>query len=126
MQLTALLPAAVWQYYASKGVFYITVSSMRVMGDEQGDASAKNAYTAYSLVTGNGRLSGDGFVPFDSAFLDGATQLTLDCYHSGGSADPWPKDQWYGAECNVDAWIGAVAESLLPPSAIVSRDFPAV
>lgn len=120
------MPFAARQYYASKGVWYITVSSRRVVGDEQGDASAKNAYTAYSLVTGNGRLSGDGFVPIDSAFLDGATQLTLDCYHSGGSADPWPKDDWYGAERNVDAWMGAVAESLLPPSAIIARDFPAV
>ena len=26
--------------------------------------------------------------------LDGATQVTLNCYHSGGSADPWPLDDW--------------------------------
>ena len=32
-------------------------------------------------------------------------RLTLDCYHSGGSADPWPRDDWYGAERNVDAWL---------------------
>ena len=41
-----------------------------------------------------------------------AKQLKLDCYHSGGAADPWPKDDWYGAERNVDAWMGAVAEAL--------------
>lgn len=46
---------------------------------------------------------GDGFVPTSCAFLDGATQLTFGCFHSGGLADPWPKDDWYGAERNVDA-----------------------
>ena len=35
-----------------------------------------------------------------------------DCLHSGGSADPWPKDDWYGAEKNVDKWLGAVATQL--------------
>ena len=34
-------------------------------------------------------------------------RLTLDCYHSGGNADPWPRDDWYGAERNVDAWLQA-------------------
>ena len=99
-------------FYAP-GVFYVTVSSTRVVGDESGNASAKNAFTAYNLVLGKGQgVVGDGFVPIDSAFLDGATQLTLDCFHSGGSADPWPKDDWYGAEANVDAWLGGVKAQL--------------
>ena len=80
---------------------------------EGGDASAKNAFTAYNLVLGKANgVEGDGFVPISAAFLDGATQLTLNCYHSGGSADPWAKDDWYGAERNVDAWLGAVSERL--------------
>ena len=100
-------------YYSSKGVFYVCVSSERVVGDENGDSSAKNGFTAYNLLLGQGAgVKGDGFVPISAAFLDGATQLTLDCYHSGGSADPWAKDDWYGAEANVDAWLGAVKERL--------------
>lgn len=55
---------------------------------------------------------GDGFIPLEAAMLDGAAQVTLECYHSGGGADPWPKDAWYGAEANVDAWLGAVADAL--------------
>ena len=54
----------------------------------------------------------DGFVPIDAAFLDGATTLTLNCFHSGGSADPWPLDDWYGAEANVDAWLEVVGREL--------------
>ena len=100
-------------YLAPRGVFYVTASSKRILGDEFGDAGARNAYTAYKLVLGKGQgVAGDGFVPIESAFLDGATQLTLDCLHSGGSADPWPKDDWYGAEKNVDKWLGAVATQL--------------
>ena len=100
-------------FYAGSGVFYVTASSARVEGDEEGDASAKNAFTSYKLVLGKGQgVAGDGFVPIASAFLEGAAQLTLDCYHSGGSADPWPKDDWYGAETNVDAWLAAVKERL--------------
>ena len=75
--------------------------------------AAKNGFTAYRLVLGEGQgVAGDGFVPIDAAFLDGSTTLTLDCYHSGGSADPWPLDDWYGAERNVDSWLGAVAKEL--------------
>ena len=100
-------------YLAKSGVFYVTVSSARVVGDADGDASAQNAFTAYKLILGRSQgVKGDGFVPIEAAFLDGATQLTLDCFHSGGSADPWPKDDWYGAERNVDAWLGPVAELL--------------
>ena len=57
-------------------------------------------------------VRGDGFVPIEAAFLDGAEQLKLDCYHSGGANDPWPLDDWYGAEQNVDAWMGSVADAL--------------
>lgn len=100
-------------YYAARGIFYVTVSSARVVGDENGDASAKNAFTSYSLVLGRSRgVEGDGFVPIASAFLDGATQLTLSCFHSGGSADPWPKDDWFGAESHVDEWLGPVSDRL--------------
>lgn len=100
-------------YYSTAGIFYVTVSSAKVAGDDAGNPSARNAFTSYNLVLGTGQgVKGDGFVPIDAAFLDGAIKLTLDCYHSGGSADPWPKDNWYGAEANVDAWLGAVGEQL--------------
>ena len=64
-------------------------------GAERGDAAARNGFTAYNLVIGQGQgVVGDGFIPSSAALLDGATQLTLNCYHSGGSADPWPLDDW--------------------------------
>ena len=95
------------------GVFYVCATSAKVVGDAQGDASARNAFTSYNLVLGRGQgVVGDGFVPCECASLAGATQLTLDCYHSGGKADPWPKDDWYGAERHVDGWLGAVAQEL--------------
>ena len=82
-------------YYTSDGIFYVTVTSNRVVGDERGDAAARNGFTAYNLVIGQGQgVVGDGFIPSSAALLDGATQLTLNCYHSGGSADPWPLDDW--------------------------------
>ena len=98
---------------APEGVFYVTVSSTHVIGDERGDAAARNAFTAYTLVLGEAQgVAGDGFVPLASAHLEGATQVTLDCYHSGGRADAWPKDDWYGAEKNIDSWLKAVSEQL--------------
>ena len=100
-------------FYKKDGVFYVCVSSKRVVGDESGDGAAKNGFTAYRLILGEGQgVAGDGFVPIEAAFLDGATTLTLNCFHSGGSADPWPLDDWYGAEANVDAWLEVVGREL--------------
>ena len=89
-------------WLTSEGIFYVTVGSKKVVGSKQGDASAAKAFTSYNLVLGEGEgVAGDGFVPFECAMLNGATQVILDCFHSGGSADPWPKDDWYGSgECN--------------------------
>ena len=108
-------------FYADRGIFYVTVSSKRVVGDADGTAAERNGYTSYNLILGRAQgVQGDGFVPIEAAFLDGAAQVTMDCYHSGGSADPWPKDNWYGAEQNIDGWLGSVADALSkqapPPS----------
>jgi pimeloyl-ACP methyl ester carboxylesterase len=101
-------------FLASAGIFYVTVTSTRVVGDESGDAAARNGFTAYRLLLGRGQgVVGDGFVPAEAATLDGATkQLSLRCFHSGGAADPWPQDDWYGAERNVDDWLTAVADCI--------------
>ena len=108
-------------YYATRGVFYVTITSGRVVGDELGDAAARNGFTAYNLILGRGQgVVGDGFVPSSAALLDGAAQLTLDCFHSGGSADPWPSDDWYGAERNIDPWLRLVAEQLGRQSVLVT------
>lgn len=100
-------------YLAKQGTFYVTVSSRRVVGAENGDDGQKNGYTSYKLILGRSEgVVGDGFVPTEAAMLDGASQIILDCFHSGGGGDPWPKDNWYGAEANVDGWLGAVEEAL--------------
>ena len=71
------------------------------------------ASSAAMSVSSSERVMGAAAVPSEAATLEGAAvALTLDCYHSGGSADAWPQDEWYGAERNVDAWLGRVAEQI--------------
>lgn len=95
--------------------FYVTVASGRIMGtlDAPPGSAEKTAYNSYQMVCGDGAVAGDGIVPLSSAHLDGATQITLDCFHS--IAEPGtakPTDNWYAAEPVIDQWLGAVANEL--------------
>ena len=105
--------------------FYVTVASGRISGnsDAPRGSAQRTAFDSYAMVSGEGAVAGDGIVPLNAAHLDGATQLTLDCYHSinepGSSA---PTDQWYAAEPFIDSWLGVVADELR--AATVRQLFP--
>lgn len=86
-----------------KDMFYISVAGTAVPADEFADKEtvSKFAYGSYAQVTGvkeQGAL-GDGVVPFSHAHLDGAEQISLDCYHSIQS------DRWYGSDSVIDRWL---------------------
>ena len=86
-------------------------TSAKVVATRRATRPRATPFTSYNSPRprpGRGRRR---FVPRECASLAGATQLTLDCYHSGGKADPWPKDDWYGAERHVEGWR-AVAQEL--------------
>jgi len=97
---------------APSSLVYVTVASGRIVGDAAAPpgSAARTAYNSYQMVCGEGDVQGDGIVPLSSAHLDGATQLTLDCFHS--LAEPGtarPTDEWYAAEPVIDQWLSTVA-----------------
>lgn len=99
----------------SASLVYVTVASGRIVGDAAAPpgSAARTAYNSYQMVCGEGDVPGDGIVPLNSAHLDGATQLTLDCFHS--IAEPGtarPTDEWYAAEPVIDQWLSTVAAEL--------------
>eukprot|EP00747_Dinoflagellata_sp_TGD_P042208 gnl/TRDRNA2_/TRDRNA2_141939_c0_seq1.p1 gnl/TRDRNA2_/TRDRNA2_141939_c0~~gnl/TRDRNA2_/TRDRNA2_141939_c0_seq1.p1 ORF type:complete len:405 (-),score=63.67 gnl/TRDRNA2_/TRDRNA2_141939_c0_seq1:41-1255(-) len=95
--------------------FYVTVASDRILGDVNAPegSAARVAFNSYLMVCGEGAVPGDGVVPLNSAHLDGATQLTLNCYHSiNEPATAKPTDEWYCAEPFIDDWLSVVATAL--------------
>ena len=57
------------------------------------------AYSSYELTSGQGDAWGDGIIPIEAAYLDGATNLAIDgVYHSPRSG------KWYGTQEVVDVW----------------------
>jgi pimeloyl-ACP methyl ester carboxylesterase len=57
------------------------------------------AYSSYELTCGQGDAWGDGIIPIESAYLDGATNIAIDSvYHSPRSG------KWYGSQDAVDIW----------------------
>ena len=100
--------ASVFDAPRTPGVL-VTVSSDAVAG---GDSAV--AADGYGRVCGDAAGVGDGVVPLSAAHLDDADlQITLACSHSinvPGTSDP--TDDWYGAERNVDAWLGPLQRLL--------------
>merc|ERR1712146_547527 len=88
--LNRLVPGA----FFGAPFFYVTVASDRVVGNittvnprPEGlfiprDSASQSVFNSYLEVCGDGAVAGDGVVPLKSAHLDGATQLTLKCFHS--------------------------------------------
>ncbi len=57
------------------------------------------AYSSYELTCGQGDAWGDGIIPIESAYLDGANNMAIDgVYHSPRSG------KWYGSQEVVDVW----------------------
>ena len=57
------------------------------------------AYSSYELTSGQGDAWGDGIIPIEAAYLNGATNIAIDgVYHSPRSG------KWYGSQEVVDIW----------------------
>ena len=57
------------------------------------------AYSSYELTIGQGDVWGDGIIPIEAAYLDGAKNMAIDgVYHSPRSG------KWYGSQEVVDIW----------------------
>jgi pimeloyl-ACP methyl ester carboxylesterase len=98
--------------------FYVTVGSARIVGDEGAPAGSaqRTAFNSYRMVCGEGDVAGDGIVPLSAAHLEGASQLTLDCFHSiAKPGTAMPTADWYGAEPVIDEWLAEVAAALYLP-----------
>lgn len=100
--------------YLRPQLFYVTVASGRILGDISAPgAAAKTAFNSYRMICGNGSVVGDGIVPLNSAHLDGAKQVNINCFHSvvepGTSR---PTDEWYAAEPFIDEWLRVAATEL--------------
>lgn len=95
--------------------FYMTVASDRIVGNATAPPGSPTriAFNSYKMVCGDGEVPGDGVVPLMSAHLDGATQLTLNCFHSINEAGTTnPTDEWYAAEKFIDEWLSVLASKL--------------
>jgi hypothetical protein len=76
------------------------------------------ALTSYGTLLGDvaaAGVLGDGVVPARAALLDGAAlRLTIDALHSVNVAGTTrPSSSWYGAERQVDRWLGPTIDLLL-------------
>jgi pimeloyl-ACP methyl ester carboxylesterase len=81
---------------------YICIAGKAVQGAKSAPSKRLQkwlAYSSYELTCGQGDAWGDGIIPIESAYLDGATNLAIDdVYHSPRSG------KWYGSQEVVDIW----------------------
>ena len=102
--------------FSYSAIMEAPMSTRIFSGDTRGAplASRKVASRSMPLRCGDSAGVGDGVVPLSAAHLDDADlQITLACSHSinvPGTSDP--TDDWYGAERNVDAWLGPLQQLL--------------
>ncbi|ELS34763.1 MULTISPECIES: esterase/lipase family protein [Pseudanabaena] len=77
---------------------YICVAGKSVRGAKSSPQKWL-AYSSYELTTGQGDAWGDGIIPLEAAYLDGATNIEIDgVYHSARSG------KWYGSQEAIDIW----------------------
>jgi hypothetical protein len=77
---------------------YICIAGKSVQG-KKSTPQKWLAYSSYELTCGQGDAWGDGIIPIESAYLDGATNIAIDgVYHSPRSG------KWYGSQEAVDIW----------------------
>ena len=77
---------------------YICIAGKSVQG-RKSTPQKWLAYSSYELTCGQGDAWGDGIIPIESAYLDGATNIAIDgVYHSPRSG------KWYGSQEAVDIW----------------------
>ena len=57
------------------------------------------AYSSYELTCGQGDAWGDGIIPIEAAYLDGATNIAIDGVHHSARSG-----KWYGSQEAIDIW----------------------
>ena len=77
---------------------YICIAGKSVQGAKSSPQKWL-AYSSYELTSGRGDAWGDGIIPIDAAYLDGAKNIEIDgVYHSPRSG------KWYGSQEAIDIW----------------------
>ncbi|MBM3422453.1 MAG: alpha/beta fold hydrolase [Chlorobi bacterium] len=79
----------------------VSIVSDQYRGDLQGSLIEKMCYMFYRSVTEDGHAAGDGIVPADSCYLEGARNVTIPHVEHL----PTPHTRWYGTKEGVDQWI---------------------
>ncbi|MBD2188040.1 esterase/lipase family protein [Pseudanabaena mucicola] len=83
-------------FYAD--IEYICIAGKSVQGAKSSPQKWL-AYSSYELTTGQGDAWGDGIIPIEAAYLDGATNIAIDgVYHSPRSG------KWYGSADAIAIW----------------------
>ncbi len=79
----------------------VSVVCDKYHGNDQGSFVEKTCFKFYKSVQENGKVWGDGIVPAESCFLEGAENVTIaDAGHL-----PTPHTRWYGTKEGIKQWI---------------------
>ncbi|NTV06388.1 MAG: alpha/beta hydrolase [Chlorobiaceae bacterium] len=79
----------------------VSVASDKYYGNDNGSFIERMCYKFYKSVQEDGNVAGDGIVPAESCFLEGAENVTIaDAEHL-----PTPHTRWYGTKEGVEQWI---------------------
>ncbi len=79
----------------------VSVVCDKYHGNDQGGFVEKMCFKCYRSVQEDGRVGGDGIVPAESCFLEGAENVTIaDAGHL-----PTPHTRWYGTKEGIKQWI---------------------
>jgi hypothetical protein len=79
----------------------VSVVCDKYYGNPEGSLVEKMCFRFYKSVLEEGNVRGDGIVPAQSCFLEGAENVTIpDAEHL-----PTPYSRWYGTKEGVNQWI---------------------
>jgi pimeloyl-ACP methyl ester carboxylesterase len=79
----------------------VSVVSNKYHGNFEGSFVEKMCFHFYRNVQADGNVAGDGIVPAESCFLEGAENVTIpDAEHL-----PTPHTRWYGTKEGIEQWI---------------------
>lgn len=96
---------------------YVSVGGISTQGKLGGGLEESIAYISYLPLCGNGGTTGDGIIPEDVCFLDGAVHVRVpDVKHSSfiptaGPSIKIPGYVWYGTPYVMDQWVGYLDEA---------------
>jgi len=95
----------------------VSVGGVSTPGKLGGGLEASVAYISYLPLCGNGEATGDGIIPEEVCFLEGAVHVRVpDAKHSSfiptaGPSIKIPGYVWYGTPSVADQWVGFLTEA---------------